>query len=152
MISTVTFEKTTYNVLPHKFEAGTPSIAGVIGLGAAIDFVNKIGLENIARQEAELLSYGKKVLSSIEELRMIGTAREKIPVFSFVLPNIHPHDLGTLVDEEGIAIRTGHHCTMPLMKRFNVPATARASLAFYNTQEELDKLVQAVVKAKEVFA
>ena len=151
MIASVTFEKTTYNVLPYKFEAGTPSIAGVIGLGAAIDYVNRVGLQNISEYENELLKYGTKALSSIEDLRLIGTAKEKASVLAFVLPRIHPHDLGTLVDEDGIAIRTGHHCTMPLMKRFNVPATARASLAFYNTKEEIDQLVKAIHRAKEVF-
>ena len=151
MIASVTFEKTTYNILPHKFEAGTPPIAGVIGLGAAIDYVLGVGLENIGQYENQLLEHGKKVLGRIPGLRMIGTAEKKVPVFSFVLPNIHPHDLGTLVDEEGIAIRTGHHCTMPIMARFNVPATARASLSFYNTKEELDYLVASIQKAKEIF-
>ena len=151
MIASVTFEKTTYNVLPYKFEAGTPSIAGVIGLGAAIDYVNRVGLQNISEYENELLKYGTKALRSIEDLRLIGTAKEKASVLAFVLPRIHPHDLGTLVDEDGIAIRTGHHCTMPLMKRFNVPATPRASLAFYNTKEEIDQLVNAIHRAKEVF-
>jgi cysteine desulfurase/selenocysteine lyase len=151
MIASVTFEKTTYNVLPHKFEAGTPHIAGVIGLGAAIDYVQAIGLENIAKYEKELLDYGTKVLKSIKGLRLIGTAKEKAAVLSFVLPNVHPHDVGTLVDQEGIAIRTGHHCTMPLMLRFNVPATSRASLAFYNTKAELDKLVVALHKVKDIF-
>jgi len=151
MIASVTFEKTTYNVLPHKFEAGTPPIAGVIGLGSAIDYVEKIGLQNIFAYEKELLEYGTKALHAISDLRIIGTAKEKTAVLSFVLPNIHPHDLGTLVDEDGIAIRTGHHCTMPIMQRFGVPATARASLAFYNTKEEIDKLVGAIKRAKEVF-
>lgn len=151
MIASVTFEKTTYNVLPHKFEAGTPPIAGVIGLGAAIDYVQKIGLENIFEYEKTLLEYGTRALGAISDIRIIGTAKEKAAVLSFVLPNIHPHDLGTLVDEDGIAIRTGHHCTMPIMQRFGVPATARASLAFYNTKEEIDKLVEAVSRAKEVF-
>ena len=151
MIASVTFEKTTYNVLPHKFEAGTPPIAGVIGLGAAIDYVEKIGLQNIFAYEKELLEYGTKALRVIPDLRMIGTAKEKAAVLSFVLPNIHPHDLGTLVDEDGIAIRTGHHCTMPVMQRFKVPATARASLAFYNTKTEIDKLVEAIQRAKVVF-
>ncbi len=151
MISSVTFEKTTYNVLPYKFEAGTPNIAGVIGLGAAVDYVSSIGIDRIAQYEKELLDYGTQVLQRIPDLRLIGTAKDKVSILSFAHPLIHAHDLGTLVDEEGIAIRTGHHCTQPLMKRFNVPATARASLAFYNTKEELDKLAEAVKKAKEVF-
>ncbi len=152
MIASVSFEKTTYNVLPHKFEAGTPNVADVIGLGAAIDYVQSIGLENIAEYEEELLAYGTKILKSILGLKLIGTAKHKASILSFILPSIHPHDLGTLVNEEGIAIRTGHHCTQPVMKRFNVPATARASLAFYNTKEELDRLVAAITKAKEIFS
>jgi len=152
MISSVTFEKTTYNVLPYKFEAGTPPIAGAIGLGAAIDYVQSIGLKAIAEYEKELLDYGTKALSSIPDLRLIGTAPEKIAVLSFVLPHIHAHDVGSLVDEEGVAIRTGHHCTMPVMQRFGVPATSRASLAFYNTKAEIDRLVEAIYKAKEVFS
>ena len=152
MISSVTFEKTTYNVLPYKFEAGTPHIAGAIGLGAAIDYVKSVGIENIAEYERELLQYGTKALKAIPGLRLIGTAQEKAAILAFVLPFIHPHDLGTLVDEEGIAIRTGHHCTMPLMERFKVPATARASLSFYNTKSELDALVEAIYKAKDIFS
>lgn len=152
MIASVTFEKTTYNILPYKFEAGTPSIAGVIGLGAAIDYVQAVGLENIFTYEQELLAYGTKLLSKISDLQLIGTAREKAAILAFILPDIHPHDLGTLVDREGVAIRTGHHCTMPVMQRFNVPATARASLAFYNTKEEIDVLAAAILKAKDVFA
>lgn len=151
MIASVTFEKTTYNVLPYKFEAGTPHIAGVIGLGAAIDYVQSIGLAQIAAYEKELLDYGTKLLKTIPGIRMIGTAREKIAILSFVLPNIHAHDLGTLVDEDGVAIRTGHHCTMPVMQRFGVPATSRASLAFYNTKEELEVLVESVNRARKVF-
>lgn len=151
MIASVTFEKTTYNVLPYKFEAGTPNIAGAIGLGAAIDYVESVGLDNIANYKNELLDYGTKALLTIPGLRLIGTAKHKSSILSFVLPDIHPHDLGTIVDGEGIAIRTGHHCTQPVMKRFNIPATARASLAFYNTREEIDALVKAVQKAREVF-
>ncbi|MBN1870499.1 MAG: cysteine desulfurase [Candidatus Omnitrophica bacterium] len=151
MIASVTFEKTAYTVLPYKFEAGTPNVAGVIGLGAAMDYVRSVGLDNIAEYEHELLAYGTKALSSIDGLRLIGTAEHKASILSFVLPNIHPHDLGTLVDEEGIAIRTGHHCTQPVMKHFGVPATSRASLTFYNTKEEIDKLVKAILKAKEIF-
>ncbi|HSB08008.1 MAG TPA: cysteine desulfurase [Blastocatellia bacterium] len=150
MIASVTFEKTTYNVLPYKFEAGTPNIAGTIGLGAAIDYVNHIGLENIARYEGELLTYGTETLSRIPGLRLIGTANEKASILSFVLDGIHPHDVGTVLDREGIAIRTGHHCTMPLMQRLGIPATSRASLAFYNTTEEIDALVKGIQKVKEV--
>ena len=151
MIASVSFEKTTYNVLPHKFEAGTPNVASVIGLGAAIDYIHSIGLDKIAKYEEELLDYGTKALSAIPGLRLIGTAKHKAAILSFILPNIHPHDLGTLVDREGIAIRTGHHCTQPVMKHFKVPATARAALAFYNTKEEIDQLVAAIYKAKEIF-
>ena len=130
MIASVTFEKTTYNTLPYKFEAGTPNIAGTIGLGAAIDYVNQIGIERIARYEHELLVYGTEAFSQIPGLRLIGTAKEKAGVLSFVLEGVHPHDVGTILDREGIAIRTGHHCAMPVMDRFGIPATARASLAF----------------------
>lgn len=151
MIATVTFEKTTYNTLPYKFEAGTPNIAGTIGLGAAIDYVNQIGLDNIANYEHELLVYGTEALSKVPGLRLIGTAKEKASVFSFVLEGIHPHDVGTILDREGIAIRTGHHCTMPLMNRLGIPATSRASLAFYNTKDEIDTLVAGIYKVKEVF-
>jgi cysteine desulfurase / selenocysteine lyase len=151
MIASVTFEKTTYNTLPYKFEAGTPNIAGTIGLGAAIDYVNQIGLERIAKYEHELLVYGAEALSQIPGLRLIGTAREKAGVLSFVLEGVHPHDVGTILDREGIAIRTGHHCAMPVMERFGIPATARASLAFYNTEEEIDALVAGIHKVKEVF-
>ena len=151
MIASVTFEKTTYNVLPYKLEAGTPNVAGVIGLGAAIDYVRSIGLTQIAEYEHELLAYGTQALSSIDGLRLIGTAKNKASILAFVLENIHPHDLGTLVDEEGVAIRTGHHCTQPVMKHFGVPATSRASLAFYNTKEEIDCLVRAIHKAKDIF-
>jgi cysteine desulfurase/selenocysteine lyase len=151
MISSVTFEKTTYNVLPYKFEAGTPHIAGVIGLGAAIDYVTAIGFENIMSYEKDLLDYGTQALSKIPQLRLIGTAKHKASILSFVHPNIHAHDLGTLVDEQGIAIRTGHHCTQPVMKHFGVPATARASLTFYNTREDIDHLVDAIINANTIF-
>lgn len=152
MIASVTFEKTTYNILPYKFEAGTPNVADIIGLAAAIDYVQAIGFKNIGQYEQELLEYGIKSLKKIPGLRLIGTAREKASILSFVFPDIHPHDIGTLVDQEGVAIRTGHHCTMPVMQFFNVPATCRASLAFYNTKEEIDKLVKALQKARKVFA
>jgi cysteine desulfurase/selenocysteine lyase len=151
MIASVTFEKTLYNVLPYKFEAGTPNVAGAIGLGAAVDYIQSVGLSNIERYEQELLEYGTKALSRIPDLRLIGTAKHKAAILSFVLPNVHPHDVGTLVDEEGVAIRTGHHCTQPVMKHFNVSATSRASFAFYNTQAEIDQLVRAIYKVKDVF-
>ncbi len=151
MIASVTFEKTTYNTLPYKFEAGTPNIAGTIGFGAAIDYVNQIGIDRIARYEHELLDYGTGALSQIQGLRLIGTAKDKAGVLSFVLEGVHPHDVGTILDREGIAIRTGHHCAMPVMERFGIPATARASLAFYNTKEEIDALVAGIHKVKEVF-
>jgi cysteine desulfurase/selenocysteine lyase len=151
MISSVTFEKTLYNVIPYKFEAGTPNIAGVIGLGAAIDYVNRVGLENIGAYEHTLLTYATERLSKIPGLRIIGTAREKAAVLSFVLDGIHPHDAGTILDQEGIAVRTGHHCAQPVMHRFGIPATTRASLAFYNTKEEVDALVAGIEKVKEIF-
>ena len=151
MIRAVTFEKTLYKTLPYKFEAGTPHIAGVIGLGVAIDYLRGIGLERIAAYERELLAYGTKALSAIPGVRIIGTAKEKASVLSFVLDGVHPHDIGTILDHEGIAIRAGHHCAMPVMQRFGVPATARASLAFYNTREEIDALVGAIHKAIEMF-
>ena len=150
MISSVTFEKTTYNVLPHKFEAGTPNIAGVIGLGAAIDYMNGIGLAKIAAHESDLLEYATGRLSAVPGLRIVGTAREKAAVISFVLDGIHPHDVGTVLDQEGIAVRTGHHCAQPVMDRFGVPATARASFAVYNTREEVDALVDGLDRVREL--
>ncbi|MDQ3756215.1 MAG: cysteine desulfurase [Acidobacteriota bacterium] len=152
MIRTVTFEKTTYAGLPNKFEAGTPAIASQIGLGAAIDFLNSIDREAARAYEQELLAYATEKLSAIEGVRLIGTAREKTGVLAFVIDEVHPHDVGTILDQEGIAIRAGHHCAQPVMKRFNVPATARASFAFYNTKEEADALVGAVQKVIEVFS
>ena len=151
MISSVSFEKTTYNTVPYKFEAGTPNIAATIGLGAAIDYVNNLGIENLARHEQELLAYATAKVSQIPGVRIIGTAREKASVLSFVLDGVHPHDVGTVLDQEGIAVRTGHHCAQPLMERFKVPATARASLAFYNTKEEIDTLAEAIEKVKQIF-
>jgi cysteine desulfurase/selenocysteine lyase len=151
MISSVTFEKTTYNVIPYKFEAGTPHIAGVIGLGAAIDYVGTIGLAGIAAHETDLLDYATERLTCVPGLRIIGTAREKAAVISFVLDGIHPHDVGTVLDQEGIAVRTGHHCAQPVMDRFGVPATARASFSFYNTREEVDALLNGLQKVREVF-
>jgi cysteine desulfurase / selenocysteine lyase len=152
MISSVTFEKTLYNRLPYKFEAGTPHVSGAIGLGAALAYLNAIGRDRIARHERQLLAYGTERLQEIPGLRLIGTAREKTGVLSFVVEGIHPHDIGTVLDREGIAIRTGHHCAQPLMQRFGVPATARASLALYNTMEEMDALATALHKVREVFA
>jgi len=151
MISKVTFEETTYNELPYKFEAGTPDIAGAIGLGAAIEYINKIGIDNIKEHERILLEYATQKIAQVPGLRIIGTAKEKTSVLSFVLENIHPHDIGTFLDFEGVAIRTGHHCTQPLMKRFNIPATSRASFAMYNTKEEVDVLVNGLKKIIEVF-
>ncbi len=159
MISSVTFEKTTYNDLPYKFEAGTPNIAGVIGLGAAIDYINGIDLDAAIAHEQELLRYGMSELSRIGGLRLVGTAKQKASVISFVLEkvppvkmDIHPHDIGSILDGEGVAVRTGHHCCQPVMDRLNVPATARASLAFYNTKEEVDALVAGVRKVIQMFA
>jgi len=151
MIASVSFEKTTYNTLPYKFEAGTPNIAGVIGLGAAVDYLTAIGLEKILEYENDLLTYATAALSMISGVKLIGTAKEKAGVLSFTLDQIHPHDIGTILDRDGIAIRSGHHCTQPLMKRLGVPATARASFAFYNTRAEIDALAVAIEKVKEVF-
>jgi cysteine desulfurase/selenocysteine lyase len=151
MILSVTFEKTTYNELPYKFEAGTPNIAGVIGLGAALDFVEALGHEAVAAHERDLLDYGTRRLLDVPGVRLIGTAREKAGVLSFVLEGVHPHDIGTVLDYEGIAVRTGHHCAQPVMERYCVPATARASLAVYNTRGEIDVLVGALHKVREVF-
>jgi cysteine desulfurase/selenocysteine lyase len=151
MIRSVSFEKTTYNVLPYKFEAGTPHIAGTIALGAAVDYLNGLGLDAVAAQEHDVLMYGTEVLSAIPDVRLIGTAREKTGVLSFVLEGVHPHDIGTILDQEGIAVRTGHHCAQPVMDRFGVPATARASLGLYNTREEMDALAQGLYKVKEMF-
>jgi cysteine desulfurase/selenocysteine lyase len=152
MIASVTFAKTTYNHLPYKFEAGTPHVAGGIGLGAAVDYVRSLGCEDIAAYKKELLAYATATLQRVDDLRIIGTAQHKTSIISFILPHIHAHDLGTLVDEEGVAIRTGHHCTMPVMQYFGVAATSRASLTFYNTKEEIDILAAAIEKAKAVFA
>ena len=152
MIRTVTFEKTTYNDVPYKFEAGTPNIAGGIGMGAAFDYMAQIGVDQIAAYEHELLVYGTEALSEISGLRLIGTAREKAGVLSFVMEGIHPHDIGTVLDKLGIAVRTGHHCAQPVMDFFEVPATTRASLAFYNTSAEIDALVAGIKKVKEIFS
>ena len=152
MIKSVPFEKTLYNSLPYKFEAGTPNIAGVIGLGAALDYATELGLDRIFAWERDLLEYGTDCLSAIGGLRLIGTAREKGGILSFVLDGVHPHDIGTILDTEGIAVRTGHHCTQPVMERFGVPATARASMACYNTKDEIDALVKGIDKVVEVFS
>jgi cysteine desulfurase/selenocysteine lyase len=151
MIRSVTFEKTTYNALPFKFEAGTPNVGDVVGLGAVIDYLNGIGYSAIAAHERDLLEYATESLSSVDGIRIIGRAKDKISVVSFVLDGIHPHDVGTIVDRQGIAIRTGHHCTQPVMQHFNVPATSRASFGIYNMREEVDALIGAIDKVKEVF-
>ncbi|MBN2732517.1 MAG: aminotransferase class V-fold PLP-dependent enzyme, partial [Balneolaceae bacterium] len=151
MIDKVSFLETTFADLPHKFEAGTPPIAAGIGYGAAIDYLTDIGMEHIAAREQELLNYATEQLSAIDGLRIIGTAKVKASVVSFVFDDIHAHDVGTILDQQGIAIRTGHHCAQPAMRRFNVPATARASLSFYNTKEEIDRLVDGIRKVKEFF-
>jgi cysteine desulfurase/selenocysteine lyase len=151
MIESVTFEKTTYNKLPFKFEAGTPHIAGAIGLHAALDYMHHLGVSNIAAHEHELLAYATKELTAIQGVHLIGTAREKAGVLSFVMEGVHPHDIGTVLDQEGIAIRTGHHCAQPVMERFGIPATARASFAMYNSKEDVDRLVEGIWKVREVF-
>jgi cysteine desulfurase/selenocysteine lyase len=151
MILSVTFEKTVFNALPYKFEAGTPNVEGAIGLGVAIDYLNGLAVEERLGFERELLAHGTRVLNQIPGLRLIGTAADKAGVLSFVLTDIHPHDIGTILDGEGIAVRTGHHCAQPLMRRFGVDATVRASLAFYNTPQELDRLGVALQKVKEIF-
>jgi cysteine desulfurase / selenocysteine lyase len=151
MILSVSFEKTTYNELPYKFEAGTPHIAGVIGLGAAVDYLAAVGLARVAAHEHDLLAYGTERLREVPRLRLVGTAPEKAAVLSFVIDGVHPHDIGTVLDYEGVAIRTGHHCAQPLMMRFNVPATGRASFGLYNTREEADALVAGLHKVIEVF-
>jgi cysteine desulfurase/selenocysteine lyase len=152
MILAVSFEKTTYNELPWKFEAGTPHIAGGIGLGAAVDYLERLDIDAAAAWEHELLEHGTAVLGGIEGLRIIGTSPRKAAVISFVLEGVHPHDIGTIVDHAGVAIRTGHHCAMPVMDFYGVPATARASFAFYNTKAEIDRLAAALQHAREVFA
>ena len=151
MIKMVTMKETQYNELPHKFEAGTPNISGVIGLGAAIDYVNKIGLENIGNHEKQLLDYANQMASEITGLKFIGTAKNKTSILSFTLDGIHPHDVGTILNNEGIAIRTGHHCAMPVMEYFKIPATSRASFSFYNTHAEVDVLIEGINKCSKVF-
>jgi cysteine desulfurase/selenocysteine lyase len=152
MISSVTFEKTLYNKLPYKFEAGTPNVAGGIGLGAAIDYMQSLGMDNISAHEQELITYATLALRTVDRLRIIGTAREKASVISFVLEGVHPHDIGTILDkEDGIAIRTGYHCAQPILDFFNVPGTARVSLGLYNTREDIEALIRGLTKLKEVF-
>ena len=151
MINTVTLEQSTWAPLPAKFEAGTPMVAEVIGLGAAIDYVEHIGPDAIAARESELLTYASRLIEQIEGVRIIGTAPEKASVLSFVMDGVHPHDIGTILDDAGVAIRAGHHCAQPLMRHFGVPATARASFAFYNTQEEAEILAQSVIAVKRMF-
>ena len=151
MIKMVTMKETQYNELPHKFEAGTPNISGVIGLGAAIDYVNKIGLENIENHEQQLLDYANQMASEITGLKFIGTAKNKTSILSFTLDGIHPHDVGTILNNDGIAIRTGHHCAMPVMEYFQIPATSRASFSFYNTHAEVDFLIEGINKSSKVF-
>ena len=151
MIKSVTFEKTIYNDIPHRFEAGTPNIAGTIGLGVSIDYLVSIGIENIAKHEKELLDYATQEIRKIEGVRIIGNAVEKASVLSFVIEGIHPHDIGTIMDKQGVAIRTGHHCTQPTMDFYGVPATARASFAIYNTRKDVDMLINSVKKTIEVF-
>lgn len=151
MISQVSFDKTLYNVLPYKFEAGTPNIAGAIGLGAALDYVRSIGLDNIARREQLLLEYATQALQSVKGLRIIGTAKHKASIISFILDTAHPHDISSILDSEGVAIRAGHHCAMPLMDRFGIPATARASLAFYNNEEDVESLMLGMKEVHAIF-
>jgi cysteine desulfurase / selenocysteine lyase len=151
MISSVAFERTVYNKVPHKFEAGTPDISGPIGLRAALDYIKRLGIENIERHEHELLEYATKRVAALPGIKLIGTAKEKAGVLSFVMDGVHPHDVGTILDQQGIAIRTGHHCAQPVMQRFGVPATARASFGLYNTKEEIDALVSGIKKVQEVF-
>jgi cysteine desulfurase/selenocysteine lyase len=151
MISSVTFEGSTWNALPYKFEAGTPHIEGAIGLGAALDYISSIGFEAITAHERDLLEYGTAALSTVPGIRIIGTASHKASILSFVMDGVHPHDIGTIVDREGVAVRTGHHCAQPVMDRFGIPATARASFAMYNTREEVDALIAALRKVQQVF-
>jgi len=151
MIRSVTFEKTTFADVPHKFEAGTPDIAGVVGFGAAIEYVRGLGLEAIGTHEQTLVDYGVEQLRSVPGLRLIGTAKQRASVMSFVMDGVHPHDIGTILDSQGVAIRTGHHCAQPVMARFGVPATARASVALYNTRDEIDSLVRALHSVREMF-
>jgi len=151
MIDKVTFEKTTWNDLPHKFEAGTPPIAVGVGFAETIDFLNEVGMENIAAHEHELLEYATEELSKIDGLRIVGTAKNKASVISFLLDGIHPTDAGTILDQKGIAVRTGHHCAQPVMDYYDIPGTARASFSFYNNKEDVDRLVEGIKYVKEFF-
>jgi len=151
MIASVTFEKTTYNRLPHKFEAGTPNIGGVIGLGAAIDYLQSVGLDAIAAHEQDVLAYAVERIAPLPGVRLVGTAREKAAILGFTLDSVHPHDIGTILDQEGVAVRAGHHCAQPVMERFGVTATVRASFAMYNTHDEVDALEQALMKVRDIF-
>jgi cysteine desulfurase/selenocysteine lyase len=152
MILEVSFKGTTYNELPYKFEAGTPNISGVIGLGAAVDYLQAIGMQNVAAHENKLLAYMMSELAKIDGIRLIGTAENKASVQSFMLDDIHPHDLGTILDHQGIAVRTGHHCAMPVMQHFGIPGTTRASLGLYNNNDDIDRLVAGLAKAKQIFS
>ncbi len=151
MILSVTFAKTTYNRIPHRFEAGTPHIAGVLGLGAALDYVTDLGMETVAAHDQQLARYASDCLRTVPGVRLVGSARQKTAIVSFVVEDVHPHDIGTILDTEGVAIRAGHHCTQPVMERFGVPATARASFSIYNTEQDVDRLRAAVTKVREVF-
>ncbi len=151
MISSVTFEKTEYNVIPFKFEAGTPHIAGAIGLGEAIDYITGLGLDRILEHEKGVLAYATGQLSQINSVRIVGTARDKATILSFVMNDVHPHDVGTILDREGVAVRAGHHCAQPAMDRFGAPATVRASFGLYNTMDDADRLISAVHKVREIF-
>jgi cysteine desulfurase/selenocysteine lyase len=151
MILSVSFSGTTFNELPYKFEAGTPNIAGAIGLGAAVDYLLDIGMDDISQYEARLLDYATNVISAVDGIRLFGTAKKKASVISFNLDDIHPHDLGTVLDHQGVAIRTGHHCAMPVMEYFGIPGTARASMAFYNNEQDIDQLVSGLAQAIKMF-
>jgi cysteine desulfurase/selenocysteine lyase len=151
MILSVTFEKTTYNTLPHKFEAGTPPIAAGIGLGATVDYLEGVGLDRIAAHEHELLAYATEEFRKLPDVRIIGTAAEKAGVLSFTIKGVHPHDVGTILNEDGVAVRTGHHCAQPVMQRFGIPATARASFYLYNTLGEVDALVAGIRRVQKIF-
>jgi len=151
MIRSVTFEKTEYNDIPYKFEAGTPNVAGVVGLGAAVDYLSAVGREAIAAHERELLRHGTEAIAGIAGVRIVGTARDKAAILSFTLDGVHAHDVGTILDRQGIAIRAGHHCAMPVMQRFGVPATARASFALYNTHEDVEALAAGMHEVRKIF-
>ncbi|NTU77297.1 MAG: aminotransferase class V-fold PLP-dependent enzyme, partial [Alphaproteobacteria bacterium] len=152
MIESVSFEKTTFREPPHRFEAGTPAIAEAVGLAAAMDYVSALGFEKIARHEADLAAYAVEALRKVEGLRLIGTAPDKVGVFSFAMAGLHPHDVGTILDQQGVAVRAGHHCAQPLMEALGVPATVRASLGLYSTRDDIDALARGLEKAREIFA